>query len=225
MGDFLVNATCCHVAGAPTFFPGAQVENHHAILTLISNRTTRSGKQVRDEVTANFWGKSAMIAANYLYPGKQVNVRGRLVSYTDDTGVIGADGKKKLYRRVEIRVSRVELLTDSAKFQQKRLDLSIANLKAVGRLPAALPGIALAELFPKKSSMVEFNPQLAMQTGRYGYAKVWSNGKFWQAGNPVVDNQQLIETVQANQALLVNAGAGAGAAAPVVDDLPIDPFA
>lgn len=235
MGDFLVNASCCYVAGSPTFFPGAKVDNHHAILTLMANRTTRSGKQVTDQVTCNFWGKNAMIAANYLYPGKMVNVRGRLVSYTEDTGIINTQGKKKLNRRVEIRVSRVQLLTDSVKFQQKRLNQSIANMQAAGRLPAALPGIELTDLFPKKNSMVEFNPQIALQTGRYGYAQVWSKDRgSWQpgatgagasTGADVVDNQQLINMIKTNQALLANANAMAGPDISAVDNIPIEPFA
>lgn len=234
MGDFLVQALAVRVAGEPTYYPSANPDNQHAQVTVIANRTTRNNKEVTDEVTANFWGKNAAIAANFLYPGKQLIIRGRLVSFRKPTGRIKSNGKEEINRVVEIAVGRATLLADSRKYQEAQLQKSLASLKAAGRLPQSV-NLTLDEIFPKKMGMVEFNPNTAAQTGKFGYAKVWSKDRgFWggnaapaqttaPAENAAYSPEQIQAQINALQAQLANAG-GAGNAANAAGTGVEDPF-
>jgi len=182
MGELLVIGTGCRVAGSPTFIPGNGPEKNHALVTLMVNRRTRAGKTVTDEITANFWGKHASVAANYLGTGKQCDIRGRLQSYSQATGRILPNQKQEIYRKIEVVVTRCELMADSRKMQESELAKNLTALKAQGRLPAAVI-LTMDDLFSKKAAMVDFNPAVAVQTGSYGYAKVWSKDVgFWGNG-------------------------------------------
>jgi single-stranded DNA-binding protein len=176
MGEFKAILTGCRIAGDPTFIPGVDARNHHAIVTVMVNRVDRQGNSHSDDITVHFWGKGANIAANYLTKGKQCNIEGRLQSYTTDTGTTRADGRKILNRKVEVTSIRCELLGDSMKDIQKAFDEGVIALKSQGRLDPNAQ-INLVDILPKKGPMVDFNPALSAQTGKYGHANVWSKDK------------------------------------------------
>lgn len=213
--------TAVRVASVPTFIPGATPEGNHAIVTVMSNRKGRDGKDYSDDFTVHMWNKGAAIAANYLSVGKRVNIEGRLQSYTQDTGQTNGAGKKILNRKTEIVCQRLELLDDSMKVTQAIFDANIAAMKATGRLDSNAQ-INLVELIPKKAAMVDFNPQLAAQTGKYGHANVWSKDKgHWNANrgtNAVVNAPPATDKIaelqaqvdQLRNASVANAAGGAG---------------
>lgn len=183
MGEFKALLTGARVAGDPTFIPGADPTKNHAIVTVMVNRKGRDNKDYSEDITVHFWGKSANVAANYLCTGKQVNIEGRLNTRTIDTGQVRPDGKKVLHRNVEVSAIRCELLGDSLKEMQAAFDNGILALKNSGRLDPQAQ-INLNDVLPKKGPMVDFNPALASQTGRYGHAKVWSKDRGHWNPNP-----------------------------------------
>jgi len=176
MGEFKALLTGARIAGDPTFIPGTDPSKNHAIVTAMVNRRGRDNKDYSEDVTVHFWGKSAGVAANYLCTGKQVNIEGRLNTRTIDTGQIKPNGKKILYRIVEVNAIRVELLGDSLKEMQASFDTGIIALKNAGRLDPNAQ-INLNDVLPKKGPMVDFNPALSAQTGKYGHANVWSKDR------------------------------------------------
>ena len=176
MGEFKVFLTGVRVAGDPTFIPGTDPNKNHALTTVMANRKGRDGKDYSQDITCHFWAKQANMAANYLAKGKQVNIEGTLNTRTIDTGQVRADGKKILYRISEVRVIRCELLGDSLKEIQNAFDTGILALKNSGRLDPNTQ-ISLNDVIPKKGPMVDFNPALAAQTGKYGHANVWSKDR------------------------------------------------
>jgi len=183
MGNMLFIGTDLRVASEVTFIPGAtDPKRNHAILTVINNRGKhpRTGEDMTDEITLNFWNKYAGVAAHYLYPGKQINVEGRIQSYTEDTGQVRPNGGKKLNRKIEVVVTQMQLLGDSMKKINERIAKNVAILKAAGRLPAEVILTAEELLKSDKIPMTDFAPAVAAQTGRYGCARVWSKDKgFW----------------------------------------------
>jgi len=183
MGNMLFIGSDLRVASEVTFIPGAtDPKRNHAILTVINNRGKhpRTGEDMTDEITLNFWNKYAGVAAHYLYPGKQINVEGRIQSYTEDTGQVRPNGGKKLNRKIEVVVTQMQLLGDSMKKINERVAKNIAMLKAAGRLPAEVILTAEELLKSDKIPMTDFAPAVAAQTGRYGFARVWSKDRgFW----------------------------------------------
>jgi len=217
MGEFKAILTGVRVAGDPTFIPGTDPSKNHAIVTVMVNRKDRQGNNYSDTITTHFWGKAANMAANYLSKGKQCNIEGRLQSYETDTGQV-KNGKRVLNRKVEVNVIRCELLADSMKEIQAVFDASILGLKASGRLDPNAQ-ITLSDVLPKKSSMVDFNPALAGQTGKYGHARVWSKDKgFWTPGTvigataPAADAR--MAALEAELAALKAVAAGAAVGQP-----------
>ena len=78
MGTQLYIGTDLRIANDVTFMPGGDANKHHVIVTAICNRgKSQAGKDLRDEISLNFWGKRAQNAAHYLYKGKQVNIKRR----------------------------------------------------------------------------------------------------------------------------------------------------
>ena len=222
MGEFKAILTGVRVAGEPTFIPGVDARSNHAIVTVMANRKDRQGNDHSDDITVHFWGKASNIAANYLTSGKQCNIEGRLQSYTTDTGQVRGDGRKVLHRKVEVNCIRCELLGDSMKEIQKAFDTGINALKSQGRLDPNAQ-INLGDILPKKGPMVDFNPALAAQTGKYGHANVWSKDRgSWKPAGPAVatapDSNTAIAALQAQIELLKTGTAGAA------DDQAVRPF-
>jgi len=220
MGQQLYIGTDLRIASEITFIPGQTELRHHALATAICNRgKTEDGRELRDEITLNFWGKRAQNASYYLYKGKQVNIYGRLQSYTQDTGQTNANGKKILNRRVEVVVTRLELLGDSMKTIEQIVAMNIALMKNAGRLPADVVLSAAELLKSNKPKPVDFNPAVVAQSGKYGMARVWTKDHgFWDEKpgqiNPTTsapanapDTAQLLEQIKALQAKVAgNAG-------------------
>ena len=209
------------VARVPTFIPGPTPEGNHAIVTVMVNRKGRDGKTYSDNFTVHLWNKAASVAANFLSVGKRVNIEGRLQSYTEDTGQVTAGGKKILNNKVEVVCpgNGLQLLDDSLKVIQATFDANIAALKSAGRLD---PNTQLnyAELIPKKSAMIDFNPALSAQTGKYGHANVWSKDKgHWNGTANAVATPAATDKVAELQRqidALKNAGTVAATAGTVV---------
>jgi len=228
MGEFEAILTGARVAGQPTFIPGVSgPERNHTIVTVMVNRRGRDNKEFSDSLTVHFWGKSANMAANYLTIGKQCNIRGRLQDYTSDTGQV-RNGKRILNRKVEVNAIRCELLADSLKEIQATFDAGILAMKNSGRLDPNTQ-ITHADVSPKKSAMVDFNPVLAAQTGTYGKAKVWSKDRgFWTPGGaaPVATAMPVagVDPVVAAQAAEIAALKGQIAAAGAGPDAGPAPF-
>jgi len=176
MGELKALLTGARIAGDPTFIPGADPSKNHTIVTAMVNRKGRDGKDYSEDITVHFWNKNANVAANYLSKGKQCNIEGRLNSRTVDTGQVRPDGKKILYRIVEVNATRVELLGDPLKETIAALDNYVVSLKNSGRLDPNTQ-INFVEALPKKSPMIDFNPALSAQTGKYVHANVWSKDK------------------------------------------------
>lgn len=199
MGEFKALLTGARIAGDPTFIPGTDPTKNHAIVTAMVNRKGRDNKDYSEDITVHFWGKPANVAANYLSTGKQVNIEGRLNSRTIDTGQVRPDGKKILHRNVEVTAIRCELLGDSLKELQTSFDNGIIALKSSGRLDPNAQ-INLNDVLPKKGPMVDFNPALSAQTGKYGHANVWSKDRgHWKSTTaaPTIDNVASIAALEA----------------------------
>ena len=227
-GEFEFRGTSVRIAGDPTFIPNlADPTKNHTIATGMVNRGKhpRTGADMTEEITLHFWNKGASMAANFLPKGKQCNVNGHIRSHVTDTGQVRADGKKILNRDISIVVSRCELLADSRREMEAAFNQGIANMKAAGRLPANVV-LTLDEVLPKKEKMVDFNPQLAAQTGKYGHAKVWSKDRgMWNAATAPVqavataaipDQATVIAQMQAQLAKLSGGVAATVVADPVV---------
>jgi hypothetical protein len=214
MGDLKAILTGVRVAADPTFIPGADPTKNHAIVTVMANRKDRAGNVHTDSLTVHFWGKAANVAANYLGVGKQCNIEGRLQSYVTDSGTVRSDGKRILNRKVEVNALRCELLADSMKEIQATFDTNIAILKSQGRLDPNAQ-ISLVDVLPKKGAMVDFNPALSGQTGKYGHANVWSKDRgFWKSGTAVAGPAGVVDPKDAKIAELMamNAALKAGQA-------------
>lgn len=183
MGELIVIGMDVRVASKTTFIPGAEAKRNHAILTIINNRgiNSKTNQPIRDEITLNFWNKYAGVAAFYLYPGKQINFRGRLQSYTTDTGTVNAAGKKILNRKIEVVVDNMQLLGDSLKEINRRIGINSAALKSAGRMqPHELFNAEELLRNPENIPVVDFNPAISAQTGLYGKARVYDKTrKFW----------------------------------------------
>ncbi len=203
MGGMLFVGTDLRVASDVTFIPGAELKRNHAILTVINNRGKhpRTQDDMTDEITLNFWGKYAGVAAHYLYPGKQINADGRIQSYTEDTGQTRPGGGRKLNRKIEVVVDNMQLLGDSMKKINERVAKNILAMKQAGRLPAEVIITAEELLKTDKIGMTDYVPAIAAQTGRYGLARVWSKDHgFW--------DQKIGQDLTANTGAT---GTGAGA--------------
>lgn len=228
MGKMLAVLTDVHVAGQPTFIPAADGDpnKHHTMVTVINNRgKSKSGAELRDEVTLNFWGKYAQVAACHLDKGRKINVEGEIMSHTIDTGQVRPDGKKVLHRRNEIRVNTMTFGGDTRKELVARINTNLAAAKASGRLDPAATITAEDLIAIQRSATVDYNPALAAQTGRYGNAKVYFKGgapTFAQPVQPAAPVQnQAIDAMKAELAALkamLAAGQGQSGAAAV------DPF-
>lgn len=210
MGNMIFIGTDLRVASDVTFIPGAEMKRNHALLTVMNNRgkNPTTGAEMTDEITLNFWGKYAGVAAHYLYPGKQINATGRIQSYTEDTGQVRPSGGRKLNRKIEVVVDDMGLLGDSMKKINERIAKNVGLLKAAGRLPQEVILSGEELLKTDKIPMTDFSPTICAQTGRYGHARIWSKeGGFWdqRAVAPVVAPVGNIPAINWNDPIAVTA--------------------
>jgi len=242
LGNFKILGTSVRAAGPPTFIPNlADPTKNHAMVTGIVNRGPhpKTAQPMTERITLHFWNKLASVAACYITTGKQFNIDGTLRVHVTDTGQV-RNGKKVLNSDASVRVSSLELLSDSKKIMDATFAQSLIGLIAAGKLP---PGTILTydDFFPKKEKLQAFNPGLSAQTGVYGHAKVWTKDRnFWggPAGMAVPvgaipaggDVKTIIASLQAQLLALqgINAGPGAGIAqgvvgGPAIAEVP-DPF-
>lgn len=225
MGKIMTTLLNVHCASAPMFIPADDPKRNHTIVTVIANRgKSKAGVDLRSEVTLNIWGKYAGVAACHLDKGRQINVVGELLSHTKDTGAVGADGKKIMFRRNEVRVDRFWFGGDTLKELTQRVGKNLAALQAAGQ-----PITAEALLKSSRSATVDYNPALAAQTGMYGNARVWIKGQgFLKAGavpvqqSAAVPKAKTVEELQAELAALTAAVKNAQSAAVAA---PVDAFA
>ncbi len=184
MGKQLYLGTDLRIASNITFIPNlTDPTKHHALATAICNRgKSQSGKELRDDISLNFWGKRAVNACHYLYPGKQVNIEGRVQSYNEDLGQVNAQGARKINRRIDIVVTDMQLLGDSMKEMERIFGENVIALKAQGRLPAEFNITAAELLRSNKGKPSEFVAAVASQTGYFGRktSRVWTKDiLFW----------------------------------------------
>ena len=220
MGKFIVQGINAYCAAAPIFLPGADVKKNHTLVTVIANRgTNKAGVEMRSEVTLNIWGKYAGVAACHLDKGRQISFEGELTSYTEDTGLVGANGKKIPHRRNEVRVDKFWFGADTQKELAQRVGKNLAALQASGQ---PLSGDALIKI--TRNATVDYNPALAAQTGMYGNARVYIKGQgFLKPGAAVIPAanvpgpverektmEQLLAEKQALEAKIAASAAGAG---------------
>jgi hypothetical protein len=193
--------TGVRVARTPIFIPAkdGNTKHNHLIATVLDNSPMPNGEEATVEVSCHFWGKGAAIAANYLLTGSRINIEGSLQSFARDTGQLTSAGKRILERTLSLKVYRMELLNDSRKYRSEVFDKCILNLKAQGRLPQEVH-LTLDDVEPKKSTMVDFNPQVAAETGRYVNARVWSKDRgWWKADEPTpatTDKDEMIRNLE-----------------------------
>jgi len=216
LGDFKVSGTSIRAAGPPTFIPNlADPTKNHTMVTGIVNRGINKNNQqeMTERVTLHFWNKLAAVAACYINTGKQFNIDGSLRVHVTDTGQV-RNGKKVLNSDASIRVSNLELLSDSKKTMDAAFAAGLANLIATGRVPPNTI-LTLDDFLPKKEKLQAFNPALAAQTGVYGHAKVWTKDQlFWGGGKgnaapvgaaaPTGDTNAIIANLQQQLAVLTN---------------------
>jgi len=216
LGDFKVSGTSIRAAGPPTFIPNlADPTKNHTMVTGIVNRGINKNNQqeMTERVTLHFWNKLAAVAACYINTGKQFNIDGSLRVHVTDTGQV-RNGKKVLNSDASIRVSNLELLSDSKKTMDAAFAGGLANLIATGRVPPNTI-LTLDDFLPKKEKLQAFNPALAAQTGVYGHAKVWTKDQlFWGGGKgnaapvgaaaPTGDTNAIIANLQQQLAVLTN---------------------
>lgn len=239
LGDFKVSGTSVRAAGPPTFIPNlADPTKNHAMVTGIVNRglNKRTNQEMTERVTLHFWNKLAAVAACYINTGKQFNIDGSLRVHVTDTGQV-RNSKKVLNSDASIRVSNLELLSDSKKTMDAAFAGGLAALIAAGRVPPNTI-LTLDDFLPKKEKLQAFNPTLAAQTGMYGHAKVWTKDQlFWGGGKgtaapittaiPAGDPAAIIANLQQQLAVMTGQQVVNPPGAEVVTNTAgvVDPFA
>ena len=183
MGKIQTQLMDVRIASDINFTPGADPKHNHAMFTVINNRGKKPGTEIEmtDEITCHCWGKYAGVISFYGYKGKQINIIGRIQSYSTETGRVKQNGKKEIFRKDEVVVDHVQLLGDSMKMIEQRVARNVAALIAAGR--TSLEGITAAELLKHTPpQVVDFSPANC-PNGRYGYARVWTKDRgFWDMG-------------------------------------------
>jgi len=175
--DNLVFLSNVRAASNPTFIPGDNANTHRCLLTVIKNRKARDGRDLREEFSLVFWGKYAQTAALYIEKGRALNIEGAIRSYLVDTGRVKANGKPEVYRLNPIHVRSFEFGADSMKNLTARLNENIQRAKAEGLMApnTTITAEYLLKTTPKQ--WMDFNPEMARQTGTYGNAKVFFKGQ------------------------------------------------
>lgn len=236
--DSIMSLVNVHIAGTPTFFPGADVNKHRCLVTVMKNRgKNKAGQEMTDQMTLVFWGKYAQTAALFLDKGRCINAEVVPRPYSVDTGQIRPDGKKIIYRITNFSVRSFEFGGDTKKELTTRITANLQKAKAEGLIPMDATITADYLIAIERPTKYDYNPTLVAQTGKYGNAKVFIKGSgFVQATGVVATAVQLPEVMDTNdidalqgrvEALKEAKEAAANkevVAAEVVGEGPTDPF-
>lgn len=175
--DSIMNLTNVHIAGVPTFFPGADPKSHRCLVTVIKNRgKNKQGQEMTDQMTLVFWGKYAQTAALFLDKGRCINAEVVPRPYTVDTGQTRLDGKKILHRITNFSVRSFEFGSDTKKELVARITANLQKAKQEGLLPVDATITAEYLINIVRPQKIDYNPTLVAQTGLYGNAKVYIKG-------------------------------------------------
>lgn len=213
LGKMLVQLFNVRVAGAPMLVPSADPKRHHTMVTVICNRGNhpRTGEQMTDEVTLNFWGGYALIAAKYLKVGREISVLGELRSHRQETGQVTTSGKRKINRRNEVLVNQFFFGKDSKKELDARINANIAILRQNGRIPQNVVITAEELTAINKEEIGDYNPAVHNPTGTYGAARIWlKETNSWA-------NPGAVQAAASAQPVMSEASANAGAAAELAE--------
>jgi single-stranded DNA-binding protein len=184
MGKMLVSIMNGHVTGTPTFFvdPSGDAKKHQLTINVtVNGPKKKDGTRDADTIPCKIWGKYGAIAAHQLDNGSGVNIIGELKTWKRDTGKVNAAGKKEFDEKITIRVDNFFHTGATGKEGVALVTRNIAafeNAKALGQVhPAAIctPEIMLKK--PEPVVVPDFNLLVAAQTGRYGFAKVWTKDR------------------------------------------------
>ncbi|KKM91903.1 hypothetical protein LCGC14_1223740 [marine sediment metagenome] len=198
--DSIMSLVNVHVAGTPTFFPGAETNKHRCLLTVMKNRgKNKAGQEMTDEMTLVFWGKYAQTAALFLDKGRCINAEVVPRPYSVDTGQIRPDGKKIIHRITNFSVRSFEFGGDTKKELISRITANIQKAKTEGLLPIDATITAEYLINIVRPQKYDYNPQLVAQTGLYGNAKVFIKGTGFIVPTGVVPGSAMVaEVVDAN---------------------------
>lgn len=175
--DSIMSLVNVHIAGTPTFFPGADPKKHRCLVTVMKNRgKNNQGQEMTDEMTLVFWGKYAQTAALFLDKGRCINAEVVPRPYSVDTGQIRPDGKKVIHRITNFSVRSFEFGGDTKKELIARITTNLQKAKAEGLLPVDATITAEYLIDIVRPQKYDYNPTLVAQTGKYGNAKVYIKG-------------------------------------------------
>ncbi len=184
--DSIMSLVNVHIAGTPTFFPGADATKHRCLLTVMKNRgKNKAGQEMTDEMTLVFWGKYAQTAALFLDKGRCINAEVVPRPYSVDTGQTRADGKKIIHRITNFSVRSFEFGGDTKKELVARITANLQKAKSEGLLPmdATITAEYLIDIV--RPTKYDYNPALVAQTGLYGNAKVFIKGTGFVIGTGI----------------------------------------
>jgi len=230
--DNRISLNNVHVAGDPVFFPGDDPKKHKCMLTVIKNRGKNgAGADMTDEFNLTFWGKYAQTAAFYLKQGRCIIVDGVARSYSKETGRVKASGKPEVVRENPIHVKSFQFGPETRKEEIERLRINLAAAIAAGK---TIQTLTPEDLMTRNTPQFhDYNPQLAMQTGKYGYARVYLKGIGWAgpqagvaagAGNPAPIATDETAALKAKIAQLEAEKAASGGAAVAEAGADVNPF-
>jgi len=225
MGTIMTVFIDVNCADAPIYFPNANPAHSLCRVNAINNYKA-NGKDLSEQVTLDFWGKWANVAACTLDKGSCISGVGELRSWTKKTGVLRPDGKEIIYTTNKVRVSRFWYGKETKKHLVSRIAKNLAAAKAAGKIPPQATITPEDLLAIDKNMVVDYNPTLAAQTGRYGNARVYLNpatGVAPQTQAPVAvpaapnaaDPAQMLEEMRTRMEALQAQIAAGGAAAAV----------
>ena len=235
--DSIMSLINVHCAGAPTFFPGAEVNKHRCLITVIKNRgKNKAGQEMSDEMTLVFWGKYAQTAALFLDKGRCINAEVVPRPYSVDTGQTRPDGKKIIHRITNFSVRSFEFGGDTKKELVSRITTNIQKAKAEGLIPIEATITAEYLIDIVRPTKYDYNPQLVAQTGLYGNAKVYIKGTGFIVGTGIVPSAAVvaeaigsddIDALEKRVALLKSAkedAGDAGSEAVAAEEGGVNPF-
>lgn len=226
-----VFVTNVHTAAVPTMFPNPDPKRMKAVVPAMKNLGKNAkGESIVERIQLVFWRKYAEIAALMLPVGTCLNVEGELHTFTRDSGVVNAAGKKIYETITTVNVRKIEFAGMTKKQIAAIINAGIARAKAEGLIPQQCV-IGADYLFqaPARPTHRPYNPNEVLSTGSFGYAKVFVKGQGWlgkgqsapatttgaTGGLSPEELQKQIAALEKQKADLVKAGtAAAGAVNP-----------